>query len=52
MLIRSPAKNKSKLVPATVSPQEGAGMPVMVFLDAGSLVEFEDEAAVANPSDL
>lgn len=51
MPIRSPAKNKSNLVPATVSPLAGVGMPVMVFLNAGSLVEFGDEAAAANPRD-
>lgn len=51
MLIRSPAKNKSNLVPATVSPLAVVGMPVMVFLDVGSMVEFEDEAAAANPRD-
>lgn len=51
MLIPSLAKNKSNLVPATVSPLAGVGMPVMVFLDVGSLVEFEDEAAAANPTD-
>lgn len=51
MLIRSPAKNKSNPLLATVSPLAGVGMPVMIFWDVGSLVEFEDEAAADNPRD-